>query len=178
MTLPNRSTTQTTRLVAKKQVPAATKKLNEVLQSVCDTSQVRLKSIDSRLGKQNASKMKQFCSKLKMTSQACNKGSNNGHRFERRKNLPKAARQIFHEWLRQNTHHPYPSDVEKRTLASQAGTSKCCFFLDMMCRFKKFNLFFTSLLFFYYYCNVHRRGTGWYMVCQCKSEDVAQVAWD
>lgn len=127
MTLPNRSTTQTTRLVAKKQVPAATKKLNEVLQSVCDTSQVRLKSIDSRLGKQNASKMKQFCSKLKMTSQACNKGSNNGHRFERRKNLPKAARQIFHEWLRQNTHHPYPSDVEKRTLASQAGTSKCCF---------------------------------------------------
>ena len=140
MTLPNRSTTQTTRLVAKKQVPAATKKLNEVLQSVCDTSQVRLKSIDSRLGKQNASKMKQFCSKLKMTSQACNKGSNNGHRFERRKNLPKAARQIFHEWLRQNTHHPYPSDVEKRTLASQAGTSKCLFyFFSMMCGFKKFN---------------------------------------
>ena len=147
MTLPNRSTTQTTRLVAKKQVPAATKKLNEVLQSVCDTSQVRLKSIDSRLGKQNASKMKQFCSKLKMTSQACNKGSNNGHRFERRKNLPKAARQIFHVWLRQNTHHPYPSDVEKRTLASQAGTSKCLFyFFSTMCRFKKFNC---SLLLYY-----------------------------
>ena len=176
MTLPNRSTTQTTRLVAKKQVPAATKKLNEVLQSVCDTSQVRLKSIDSRLGKQNASKMKQFCSKLKMTSQACNKGSNNGHRFERRKNLPKAARQIFHEWLRQNTHHPYPSDVEKRSLASQAGTSKCCF-IFLVCVDSK-NSIVLYFFIIYYYCNVHRRGTGWYMVCQCKSEDVAQVAWD
>ena len=124
MTLPNRTqkaNSSTQRHVSKKQSSLSTKKMMDLLNNLShEKNQVRLKSTLLRLGPSNNDNRKHLVAHLNEKSKNCSPFK---QRFERRKNLSKDARNIFHSWLKEHTTHPYPSDVEKKDLAQRAETS-------------------------------------------------------
>mmetsp|Transcript_20539 Transcript_20539/g.29730 ORF Transcript_20539/g.29730 Transcript_20539/m.29730 type:complete len:205 (-) Transcript_20539:68-682(-) len=59
----------------------------------------------------------------KTTSMYGSQGSDFCEQMNSRKRLSKEQKSVLHQWLKNNWHHPYPSDEDKEKLAKECGIS-------------------------------------------------------